>query len=331
MSGRALVTGATGGLGLSLVEGLTQAGWIVRAAGRNGARRERLERMGAQVMLGDLLDADLAALCADADTVFHAAGLSSPWGAERAFRRINVEATAALLKAARAAGVTRFVFVSSPSIYTELRDRPSLTEADRPATHPMNAYARTKLAAEKLVLAANASGFMTVAVRPRALIGPDDQVVLPRIVRIVEGGKIPLFRDGRAQAELTDVRDGVRGLILAAEHIDKVAGQPVNIAGGKPVRLRDLAQRLADALGERLTFRPVPMALARPLASLSQAVCAVLPGAPEPVLTPYTLANLAYTQTFDLTRAREALGYEPQYDAIAQAVALAPTFLAREP
>jgi nucleoside-diphosphate-sugar epimerase len=122
----------------------------------------------------------------------------------------------------------------------------------------------------------------------------------------------------------------VRALILAAENIDKVAGRPVNIAGGKPVNVRDLATRLAEALGKPLKFKAIPMAIARPLAVLSQTVCAALPGSPEPVLTPYTLANLAYTQTFDLSFAREALGFTPQYDAIAEAVALAPT-LARKP
>ena len=329
MSGRALVTGATGGLGLSLVEALTQSGWFVRASGRNPAARERLERIGAEVMLSDLLQVDPALLCAGVDTVFHAAALSSPWGPDRVFQRMNVDVTVALLAAARTSGAKRFVFVSSPSIYTEFRDRPNLTEADPPAAHPLNAYARTKLAAERLVLAADKSEFRTTAVRPRGLIGPDDTVVLPRIVRIVRRGSVPLFQDGRAEAELTDVRDAVRALILAAENIDKVAAKPVNIAGGKPVQLGVLAMRLAEALGTPLAFKPIPMAIARPLAAASQAICAALPGSPEPVLTPYTLANLAYTQTFDLTFAREALGFEPQYDAVAEAVALAPKLARR--
>ncbi len=111
--------------------------------------------MGAQVMLSDLLEVDPQALCAGIDTVFHAAALSSPWGPERAFRRMNVDVTSAPLTATRTSGVKRFVFVSSPSIYAEFRDRPNLTEADPPAAHPLNAYARTKLAAERLVLAAD--------------------------------------------------------------------------------------------------------------------------------------------------------------------------------
>ena len=285
--------------------------------------------MGAEVVLGDLLESDLAALCAGVDTVFHAAALSSPWGPERRFQRINVEATKGLLDAARGAGVKRFVFVSSPSVYAALRDRPNLTEADPPAAHPLNAYARTKLAAERLVLAANTAKFRTTAVRPRGLIGPDDQVFLPRILRVVERGRFPLFRGGRALVELTDVRDAARAIVLADERIDRVGGGPVNIAGGRPVAIRDLALKLGEALNRPLRFKPIPMALARPLASLSETISAALPGSPEPVLTPYTLATLAYTQTFDLKHAREALGFTPQFDAVAEALALAPGMVAR--
>jgi nucleoside-diphosphate-sugar epimerase len=327
--GPALVTGATGGLGLALVQTLSDAGWTVRANGRSAAARERLQGLGAEVVLGDLLTSDLKALCSGVDTVFHAAGQSSPWGEERAFRRANVEATRDLLAAARNSGAKRFVFVSSPSIYTALRDRPNLTETDPPADPPMNAYARTKLMAERLVRAANTEAFRTVAVRPRALIGPDDAVVLPRILRVVERGRFPLFRDGRALAELTDVRDGARALMLAAERIEAVAGGAVNIAGGRAVSIKSLALKLGDALKRSFRFVSIPMAVARPLASASQTISAILPGSPEPVLTPYTLATLAYTQTFDLTLAREALGYTPQHDAVESALALAPAMAAR--
>ncbi|HEY3813002.1 MAG TPA: NAD-dependent epimerase/dehydratase family protein [Caulobacteraceae bacterium] len=324
MSRRALVTGATGGLGLAIVRSLLDAGWTVRANGRSAAGGKRLDLMGAETQLGDLLGGDLAALCADVDTVFHAAALSAPWGPERTFQSINVDATRALLDAARSAGVKRFVFVSSPSVYAELRDRPNLTEADPPAVHPLNAYARTKLAAERLTLDAHDAQFQTVAVRPRALIGPDDAVFLPRVLRVVERGRFPLFRDGRALVELTDVRDAARAIVLCGERIERVGGGPVNIAGGRPVAVRDLALKLGEALSRPFRFVRIPMAVARPLAQASQAICKVLPGQPEPVLTPYTLATLAYTQTFDLTHAREALGFTPQFDAVETARTLAP-------
>jgi 2-alkyl-3-oxoalkanoate reductase len=126
---RALVTGATGGLGIALVQTLLDEGYAVRATGRQPAALDRLAAMGAQTVAADLLDTDLAALCAERDVVFHVAGLSSPWGPDEAFELANVETTRLLLTAAQAEGVGSFVFVSSPSVYARWRDQTGLTEA----------------------------------------------------------------------------------------------------------------------------------------------------------------------------------------------------------
>lgn len=326
---RALVTGATGGLGLALTAALLDAGYAVRATGRQPSALQRLQALGAETVAGDLLSLDLGALCQGRDVIFHAAALSSPWGPEEVFRRINVEATVNLLLAARAGGADAFVFVSSPSIHASLHDQHDLTEASPPAARPMNAYARTKLEAERRVLAAQAPGFTTVSVRPRALIGPDDAVLLPRVLRLVERGRFPLFRDGRALIELTDVRDVAHALVLADQRRAHVAGRAVNISGGRPVSVRTLAQALGEATGRPLRMIRVPMGPALLLTRLLEGLCAILPGRPEPPLTPYGLAALAYSQTFDLTFAREALGYVPRYDALETARAIAAEAMTR--
>jgi nucleoside-diphosphate-sugar epimerase len=320
----ALVTGATGGLGLAVVEALSAAGYAVRANGRDASARPRLEAMGAEVRLADLTDPRVAAaLCEGVDAIFHAAALSSPWGRPEVFQAINVTATQSLLAAAKAAGADSFVFVSSPSVYTRPRDQVGLTEADPMAVRPMNAYAATKGQAERLVLAANAPGFATTAIRPRAIVGPDDKVLLPRVLRLVERGRFPIMRDGAALIELTDVRDAARSLVLADQRRATVAGRPFNISGGRPVAVRDLALSLGDALGRPLTLVPVSVGVAMTAASVMQTVCNLLPGHPEPPLTPYSVAALAWSQTFDLTQAREALGYEPLHDPMETAAAVA--------
>ena len=321
---KALVTGATGGLGLAVVEALAGAGYAVRATGRDASARPRLEAMGAAVVLADLTDPRVAAaLCDGMDAVFHVAALSSPWGRDAVFQAINVTATQSLLVAARAARADSFVFVSSPSIYTRPRDQVGLTEADPMAVRPMNAYAATKGQAERLVLAANAPGFATMAIRPRAIVGPDDKVLLPRVLRLVERGRFPVMRGGAALIELTDVRDAARALLLADQRRATVAGRPFNISGGRPVAVRDLALRLGEALERPLTLVPVSVNVATAAASVMQTVCKLLPGYPEPPLTPYSVAALAWSQTFDLTQAREALGYEPRHDPMETAEAMA--------
>ncbi len=318
---RALVTGATGGLGLRLCAALSDAGYWVRATGRNRANAARVRC--AEFVRADLLTADLDALCAGADVVFHAAALSSPWGPKAAFEAVNVDATQRLLAAARAAGAGGFIFVSSPSIYAALRDQPLLTEDSPLPRRALNAYALTKRKAEDLVRAADTPSFRTVSIRPRALIGPDDTVLMPRILAFAARGWFPALRGGRALIELTDVRDAAAALMLADQHLPQAGGGAINISGGHPMRVADLVEELAAALKRPIALRPVPIQLALALARGGEIVCGALPTRPEPRLTTYGVATLAYTQTFDLTRARNVLGYKPAHDAIATAQALA--------
>lgn len=317
MSGRALVTGATGGLGLSLVAALTRAGREVVAVGRRAADDPRLRAPGVRYVRADLGDPEAAAsLCDGMRTVFHAAALSSPWGPRSAFERANVMATQALLHHAARAGVGTFVHVSSPSIYAEMRDRLRIAEDDPPAARPLNHYARTKLAAERVVLGAEGA-LRTVVLRPRAIVGPDDTVLLPRLVELVRRRAVPLPRGGRALVEFTHVHDVVAALLLAERHADAARGLAVNLSGGRPVAVRDVAARLAAVLGTSLRPLPVPMPVAGVLARGTEWLHAAVPGLGEPRLTRYALATLAYSQTFDLTRARRMLHWQPTRDGFA--------------
>ncbi len=324
MTRRALVTGATGGLGLTLTRTLLDAGYAVRAAGRSPTAIRRLHDMGAEAVAGDLFDLGSDDLCKDVDVVFHAAALSSPWGHDAAFQRANVDLTRDLLAAARRADVGSFVFVSSPSVYARWADQAGLTENTAWPDRPLNAYARTKGEAERLVLAADTPGFRTTAIRPRAIIGPDDAVLLPRILRLVKRGRFPLFRDGRVLVELTDVRDAARAVMLADVHREVAGGQAINITGGQALPIRDLVHRLGQRLGVEVRTVSIPLAAGQFLSVSAEALCRVLPGRPEPVLTPYTLSTVAWSQTFDLGKARRLLGYEPAHDAVETALAVAP-------
>ena len=322
---RALVTGATGGLGLALTAALIAEGYEVRATGRDADAASRLRALGAEVALADLAeDPDSAErLCRNIDVVFHAAALSSPWGELAAFERINVQATRTLLEAARRAGCDGLVFVSSPSIYAELRDRIGLTENDPPATRPLNAYARTKLVAERMVLAANAPDFFTVAIRPRALVGPDDRVLLPRLLNIIRKGRMPLPRGGRALVELTDTRDAARALLLADQKRGAIGGQAFNISGGRPMTVSALAFSLAQALERPLTLISTPWPVMLAGAAMPERLAALSPRRPEPLLTPYGVATLAFSQTFSLDGAFRGLGYAAGHDANATALDMA--------
>ena len=320
---RVLVTGATGGLGLSLVAALQARGYFVRATGRKASAGRRLAEAGAEFIAAELTDLDAADhLCRGMDSVIHAAALSSPWGRDADFRKINVDATRALLDAARREGCRRFVFVSSPSVYARPLDQFGLTESDPLPSHFLNAYAATKAEAERRVIAANDPEFACVSLRPRAIVGPDDQVLLPRFLRLIEKGAFPLVRDGAAQIELTDVRDAARALILAEEKAPELGGKVFNISGGQAVTIKATVVALAEALGRPVRFVHLPFTPLRWTAATMEAVARALPGRPEPPLTVYSLCTLAFSQTFDLTCARTQLGFAPSHDALANAAAI---------
>jgi nucleoside-diphosphate-sugar epimerase len=319
VSRTALVTGATGGLGRALVPLLLGQGYAVTATGRAAEAGAALTAAGARFVPADLVTDDLAPLLEGADTIFHLAARSSPWGRRRDFEAINIDATTRLLAAARAAGCARFVHASTPSIYAEPRARMGLTEASPPARRFANHYAVTKYEGERRVLAADCAAMRTIVLRPRAIVGPDDSVLLPRLLRLARAGRVPLPGGGKALVELTDVRDVAAAFAAAAE---AAQGQAVNISGGAPRPVRHIVETICATLGLSPSLPSVPTGLAL-LAGRAAEALGALTGK-EPPVTHYSVMALAFSQTFDLTAARAVLGWEPRHSpeaAIAFALA----------
>lgn len=313
-----LITGATGGLGHALVCEALVRGHEVVATGRSRQQGAELAALGADFTMLDLTDqnADLRGLVKGCASVIHAAALSASWGRASAFEAINITATRRLLYAAIAEGLARFVFVSSPSIFARYTDLIAIGEHDRPSHSPLNDYARTKLTAEQVVLAQRTSGPACCAIRPRALVGPGDRVILPRLISLARRKRMPLPGGGEALIELTDLRDAAWAICEAEERAPDLRGKAINISGGCPVSVREVAVRLARALDEKPRLVSLPIVLAKPLASLLEVLARLRGSLEEPMLTRYTLATLAWSQTFDPEPAKRLLGYTPRHDAL---------------
>jgi 2-alkyl-3-oxoalkanoate reductase len=307
---RALVTGATGGLGRVLVPELLASGWNVRASGRNHAIGASL---GTEFVATDLARDDLAKLLEGVDTVFHLAALSSPWGKRADFEAANVTATKRLLAAAREAGCRAFIHASTPSIYTDNQHQLDLTETSPLPARFANDYAATKFAAEQHVLAAACSTFNIVALRPRAIVSPHDTALLPRLIRAAKRGRMPLPGGGDALIELTDARDVSRAFLAAADRATALSGRVFNISGGAPRLLRDIAATVFDQLGLAVQMMPINRSLVLGAARVLEAVARIVPGQPEPPITHYSAMALSWSQTFDLSAARDHLGWMPRF------------------
>jgi dihydroflavonol-4-reductase len=268
------VTGATGFVG----------GHVTRELRMRGAdvRDERL----------DLLDrAGLERAVAGCDALVHVAALYSFDAAPESFERVNVEGTRMLLEVAAQRGVARVVHCSTAGTCGPVPGRQATEEDEPPARDLEVPYKRTKLAAERLALEANA-----VVVNPTTPVGDGDTKPTPtgRMIANVARGRMPAYV-GTTGLNIVDVRDVARGHALALEH-----GEPGQryLLGGVDLSLADLFAAIA-----RLARRPRPR-LRVPYAVAEMAAVARIANRDE-----VRLARLP--MYFSSAKARSTLGYEP--------------------
>jgi dihydroflavonol-4-reductase len=245
---RAYVTGATGFVGGHVAAELRTQGAEVRDARVDLLDRVELER----VMEG-------------CDAVFHVAALYSYTAPPDEFERVNVEGTRAVLEACSAAGVGRLVHTSTAGTCGPVAGRVA-TEADAPPDWELTVpYKRTKLAAERLVLAA-ADRLDVVVVNPTTPVGPGDRKPTPtgRMIAGVARGRIPAYLAGTG-LNVVDVRDVAHGHWLAYERGER--GERY-LLGGENLALQELFARIARLAGRRPPRLRIPYAAARAAATL---------------------------------------------------------------
>lgn len=306
-TGAVVISGATGFLGGALARTLLAKGRPVVALGRDPAKLATLRALGARTARFELSSAARLDDSAGADAFVHCAALSAPWGRRHAFEAANVAGTANALDMASAAGIRRFVHISTPSVYFRFQDQRDLAEDSRLPT-PVNTYAATKGRAEALVR--GQANLETVILRPRGIYGAGDTALMPRLLRTAARRPLPLVRDGRAATDLTHVDDVVSAIERALIAPD-AAGRTFNISGGEALNLRQVIDQAGLRAGVRVTWRAVPAAVLLGCARALEIMAQVRPGRPEPILTAYGAGLLSFTQTLDIRAAAETLGWRP--------------------
>lgn len=304
----ALVTGGTGFLGKRLAAMLLERGHQARIMGRNMAPVAPLIARGATPIVADLRDTDaVMAACVGVDVVFHAGALSAPWGKRADFFATNVSGTEAVLAACQRQGVRRLIYVSSPSVVFDGRDQQALTEAAPYPRRFASIYSLTKKLGEDRVRAAR-QGLETVIVRPKAIFGPGDTSLLPRLIDAARRGRLPQIGDGRNLVDLTYVDNVAHALILASE-ARAAANKTYTITNDEHLPLWEAIRVVLQRLHLSTHLQRVPLSAAL-AAALVMEWRAALTGN-EPLLTRYSAAILARTQTYDISAAKRDLGYTP--------------------
>lgn len=306
---RILVTGGTGFVGQHLARALLGCGHQVAMLGRRFDGAQALLGAGAAAVRADLRDREaILAACAGMDAVFHVGALSAPWGRSADFHAINVGGTEHVIAGCVRHGVGRLIVVSSPSVLFNGRDQHLLTDAAPYPRRLISTYSATKKLAEDRVNAAIKNGLPALILRPKAIFGPGDTTLLPRLIGAARQGRLPQIGAGRNLVDLTYVDNVVQALLLALD-APAALGQTYTITNGEHVALWDVIRAVLRRLGIPAELRRVPVALALAAARLMEARAALTGG--EPLLTRYSVAVLARTQTYDISAARRDLGYVP--------------------
>jgi nucleoside-diphosphate-sugar epimerase len=254
------------------------------------------------------------------------------------FHRDNVVATETLLAAARAAGVRRFVYTSTPSVVYNGRDLAGADESLPLTTECPSPYPLTKARAEAAVLAAHDAGFRTVALRPHLIWGVGDPHLVPRILARARAGRLRIVGPGDNRVDMVHVHNATDAhlcaearLAAATDAASAPGGRAYFITNDEPVVLWDWINGLLTALGEAPVTRRVSLRAAGAVGAVCEGLWRVLPLRGEPPMTRFIAAELAKDHWFDLSAAKRDLGYVPKVSMAAGTAELVAQLRASRP
>ena len=306
MSETTLLTGGTGIVGNAIASELVRRGRRVRALVRSLDRGRALLPPGCELVQGDVTDAESVRRAVDGcSVVYHAAGLPEQWFADPGiFERVNVGGTRIVADAARAAGVTRFVYTSTIDVFECTPgvpfDEGTIAVAPKP-TH----YERSKQEADRYVSGLVASGFPAVFLHPSAVYGPVPAASpgLNQLVADLARGKIPMLLPGGFPI--------VYAPDVAAGHVMAEATAPGSrfILSESYWTLVAIAEAVAAFTGAKVP-RVLPSFVAHGVSAAGEALSRLIRKAP---LIPHgQLLFLESNTRPDAARARRDLGWQPR-------------------
>ncbi|MHB8157058.1 MAG: NAD-dependent epimerase/dehydratase family protein [Desulfocucumaceae bacterium] len=255
-----LLTGSTGFIGSHLLNQLVEKKYTVSCLVRKD--------MGVSVSpLVKSVKSDLGALCnlevacnlvKGHKYIIHCAAIRGemrlPWSE---YYKVNVEATATLLKAAGMMGVKRFVYLSSVGVL-------GTTPAELPASEktpyqPDSDYHRSKMLAEKeIIRLSKDNGLSSIIIRPSVTYGPGDNGFFRRVTRIAARGVFPIVRGGGNIIHLTYV-EGLVDAIIKSMDVQTFKNTNIyTVVDSNPMDFRSLIELIADSLNKKVRFINIP-------------------------------------------------------------------------
>lgn len=313
---RILLTGASGMLGRETAFALLRAGYDVRALQRGdsgiteilpAALADRFSQVRGSITDSAVLGQALEGV----DGVIHMAAKVSVVGDEADYLAINVEGTRALLDAARAAGISKFLHTSSPSV---AHTGAAIEGEGNPPASPAHArgnYARSKAVAEEVALSYDSADFWVGVLRPHLVWGPGDTQLVERIVERAAAGRLPLLNDGTALIDTLYIDNAADAFVRGYQRLEQIHGVPLVVTNGQPRTVAELMAGMCTACGVPAPSRSIPAKLAFGAGLAIEKLWALRGASDIPPMTSFLAEQLSTSHWFDQGLTRELLDWEP--------------------
>jgi nucleoside-diphosphate-sugar epimerase len=304
---KVLVTGASGYIGGCLVKRLSEEGIETRAFVRTTSDISRLRNLhNVEICYGDLTDSlSVERALKGIHIVHHIGGLASDWGDYRDFYQVNYLGTRNVLRASIEAQVERYIYLSTMGVL-DLGGRNTIQE-NQPYGHFPGNYLRSKAEAEKMVRKYSHL-IPTVIIRPPAVYGPEDPQCTTRALKYAQKNLMFLVSRGKGIFPHIYVDNLVDALILAMRN-ESAAGEIFNLTDGEDTTAGEFFSRINRIAGKGDIHLRLPYSIAWGVTLLMD-IFARLTGKP-PLLSWIALQFLTLECRFDISRARNKLGYDP--------------------
>jgi nucleoside-diphosphate-sugar epimerase len=309
---KVLVTGGGGFLGGAIVHLLQQRGDDVRSFSRSVYAE--LNALGVEQIQGDISDQYAVEQAVKGmDLVFHVAAKPGIWGDYSEYYQTNVTGTRNVISACFKHRVARLVYTSSPSVVFNGTDMEGVDESvPYPARFHAH-YPKTKALAEQLVVDAAHNGLLTIILRPHLIWGPRDNHLVPRIIKRAK--RLVRVGNGRNLVDTIFIDNAAEFHIAAADRLEinpGISGKTYFISQDEPIPAWDIVNGILKAAGLEPVRRSIPHKMAWLIGALLECVYKIFKLKGEPQMTRFLADELATAHWFDISAAKNDLGYAPR-------------------
>jgi len=290
-----LITGGTGRVGKHLVNALTKEGEKVRVLIREGM----IENESAEVFYGNILDKEsLKKATEGVDVIYHLAAIVDYLASKDLMFNVNVIGTKNLLEVSKA---KKFIYLSSTAVMgKKLKEIPA---NENTPCHPSDFYGETKFEAEKLVKEAGG-----IIIRSADVFGPGFKEGYFSVFEMLEQGKMTIFGDGKNIIQYTYIDDLIQALFLAK---DKGKSGEIYIITGKDIKSqKELYEIICKHLGVPFVEKHTSPSIAKSILFFKN----IRKKNEKSKFISEYVNKLAANRLFDITKAKNELGYEPKVD-----------------